>query len=186
MATLIKIINEPVNINEGDFYRATQFIEIIDEEIFITDGSIKKLYQKREPSIPLKREVDMIRYTLSGKFIDSDLSINASQTKQTGADFNSNEFGLEDALFSSITLKAKGANAGSSGKVTFNFVSYNDALALWDTTPFATMEIDLDGINVVAKTIVFSSDVWKIKLFSIANGDNTYGITANAAIFIKK
>jgi len=189
----ILFIDEPLEeiaLNEGilyDVHTTQNFIEIINDAFGIEEFYNKRILHKRERSFKkTKGGFDMIRLTTSGKFLSSDLSLNAGQTKEDGTDFTSNVFYLEDAIFSSITLKVIGANAGSSGKVTFNFVSYNEALDAWDTTPFSTLEADLDGTNTVVITSSFNPDINKIKLASVVNGDSTYGASVNAGIFIKK
>lgn len=122
---------------------------------------------------------------VSNKFLSSNVTLTAGQTQYDGTDFTSAEMNLTYCRYASITLYVKGANASSSGTVSFAFRSYNDALGAWDTTAYLTLTATLSGTADVYVTYPITPDVSKLKLYSIANGDTSYNITANAALFMK-
>lgn len=125
----------------------------------------------------------MIRAT--NKFLATNASVNAGATAVDGVGFTSNEINLQYCRYASITLYVKGANASSAGTVTFSFVSYNDSFGAWDTVGYVTLTATLNGTADVNVTYPITPDISKIKLYSIANGDSSYGITANASLFMK-
>lgn len=121
----------------------------------------------------------------TNKFLTTNASVTAGATVVDGVGITSNEINLQYCRYASITLYVKGANASSSGTVTFSFKSYNEAFGAWDTVGYLTLTATLNGTADVYVTYPITPYISKIKLYSIANGDSSYGITANASLFMK-
>jgi len=120
------------------------------------------------------------------KFLDSDISsISAGASWTTGSDW----VDVRGASSALMTVKATGANASSSGTVTFNFIAKGDDENIMPTAtvPDIMISLTLDANNEVVKNAsIDCNDYAYIKLLSIENGDSTYAVEdVNAYIYYK-
>lgn len=90
---------------------------------------------------------------------------------------------LHEVWAAILTCYVKGANAGSTGNVTFNFQTYDSLRNSWDTIPFQTVVVALNGITYVQKSIALDGIPEMIRLGSIVNADATYHVTVNAMVY---
>ncbi len=124
--------------------------------------------------------------TFTEKFLATDTSVAKTATETDGTDFTSKQINTKHAHLGSITCYVKGANAGSSGDVTFKFATYDVLREMWDTIYYVQVVCALNGTTAVQKTITFYPDMQKLKLLSIQNEDTTYAATCNASVTIKE
>ena len=119
-------------------------------------------------------------------FISADTSVAAADTEVDGTDFTSAQLDTKHAILGSLTCYILGANAGSTGNVTFNFVQYDTLRESWDTVAYVSVICALNGVTAVQKSITFYPDMVKLKLLSITNADATYAATCNAVLTTKE
>jgi hypothetical protein len=86
-----------------------------------------------------------------------------------------------------IQVLFTGANASSSGNVTFNFVARGDPAHSWPTaTTFSIVGALSTNTAVIVDKLLDTSGWYDIKVLSIANGDATYALsTVNANLSYK-
>jgi hypothetical protein len=82
----------------------------------------------------------------------------------------------------------KGDHSSCNKEVTFKFKTYSSALDKWDTVEYLSYSLPADGTNEVIKTVPFTPDIERIKLFSVQNQETVSGYTVqvNVAIFTKE
>jgi hypothetical protein len=99
----------------------------------------------------------------------------------------STEFNLAGASQAWIACKTTGADAGSAGNVTFNFVAKGDSTQSYPTTPSFSVVLALNGTTAVVKDALINVGSYKwVKMLSIVNGDAAKHISAtNVEFYIK-
>lgn len=109
-------------------------------------------------------------------FYAANISSIAAATTYTTA---SNAIGVFYAESAYIQVSFTGANASSSGNVTFNFVARGDSAHSWPTTASFSVVAALNANNaVIVDKLIDTSGWYELKVLSIANADATYAITA--------
>jgi len=124
--------------------------------------------------------------TSTQKFIATDESVAAAATEVDVTHFTSAQINTRHARTGILTCYVKGANAASSGNVTFSFACYDPLRAAWDTVAYLTVVCALNATTAVQKSITFYPDMAKFKLLSIQNADATHAATCNASITMKE
>ena len=124
--------------------------------------------------------------TSTETFISADTSVASTATEVDGTDFTSKQIITRHAHLGTLTCYVVGANASSSGNVTFKFATYDGLREAWDSVYYVQVVCALNGTTAVQKSITFYPDMAKIKLLSIANADTSYAATCNASIIIKE
>ena len=117
----------------------------------------------------------------------ADLVVQPGATVVDVTHFTAQAIPLEFAFEAMLTLYCKGGNAGNSGDVTFNFVTYDGDRALWDTEIYLSLPLTMSGVLARQQSFALVTAGEKIKLYSIVNGDATalHTVTVNASIYIK-
>jgi len=120
------------------------------------------------------------------KFLDSDISsISAGASWTTGSGW----VDVRGAGVTQIIVKATGANASSSGTVTFTFGAKPESGSIFPETTVGSfsMTLDLDADNEVVKDALINTEAYGyLKLQSIENGDSSYAVEdVNAYLYYK-
>jgi len=109
------------------------------------------------------------------QFEETDITVDANTTWTTGTDW----VDVRGASIVQILCSFTGANAGSSGNVTFGFVAKPDNAATFDTPTTASFSVvgALNANTEVVKDALANTEAYGyIKLLSIINGDATYAL----------
>lgn len=111
--------------------------------------------------------------------VASDLStIAASGTANHASEFTSNSLDVSDYDSCGLTAYATGANASSSGDVTFYIAGSTDGTNFEDAGNAATFTLALNGTATVRVNSRLNIDhLQKIRLVRIVNGDTSYAVS---------
>jgi len=108
-------------------------------------------------------------------------------TAITPTQFVAQTISTEGAFDASITFYVKGALAACSENITFVFQAYDALHDTWDTAPWLTKVIAMNGVAAIQETIPLVCGIEAVRLYSVANaaaGGTGRDATVNASIFV--
>lgn len=108
-------------------------------------------------------------------------------TAVTPTQFTAQQISTEGAFDASITFYIKGVIAACAENITFVFQSYDTYHQTWDTAPWLTKALTMNGTAAVQETVVLVTGIEAIRLYSIANaaaGGTGRNADVYASIFV--
>lgn len=109
-------------------------------------------------------------------------------TAITPTQFVAPKIGLYKAWIGAVTFFVQGAIAACVEKITFVFQTYDSLRDSWDTTPYLTKDITMNGVAAVQETDELVCGIEAIRLYSIANaaaGGTGRDALVNASIYVQ-
>lgn len=108
----------------------------------------------------------------------TDLNIGAGGNATDGTDYVSAILNCQDVPVVGVMITATGVT-GASGTVTFSFLTAVQEGVFEDVSNVYDISLTLSGTNKIKKVVKLDTSFIKtLKLYKIANGDATYGISA--------
>lgn len=109
--------------------------------------------------------------TSQGPFFSSAMSISNASSKVGGTDYTAHAVPVWDRESIAIQMAVKGSSSAASGAVSFKFYASLDG-ETFDTTPYASRSVDMDGVSAVRKTSALSvRGLHSLKCNRVSNAD---------------